>query len=181
MKAYDLSEVDILIVEDNWVMRTLLSTVLNGLGTPHPRAAKNGKDALTEIAMKTPDLIITDWEMGPMNGIEFVRCLRDESASACPTIPVIMLTSHSEMDKVFEARDVGVNEFLAKPFTAKAVYQRIVRLIEHPQQFVRTSDYFGPDRRRKVEGFDGDDRRKVDPDLVMIGDEPNDKGQDDPA
>jgi two-component system chemotaxis response regulator CheY len=170
MNAYDLSEVDILIVEDNWILRTLLAEVLNGLGTPHPRAAKDGTQALTEIALKVPDLVITDWEMSPMNGIEFVRHVRDETASPCPTLPIIMLTGHGDREKVIEARDVGVNEFLIKPFTTAALYQRIVHLIEQPRHFVRAGKYFGPDRRRRVEDFAGEDRRQGDPDLVMLGD-----------
>jgi len=171
MNAYDLSEVDILIIEDNWILRSLLAEVLNGLGTPHPRVAKDGTQALTEIALKVPDLVITDWEMGPMDGIEFVRHVRDETASPCPALPIIMLTGHGEREKVEEARDAGINEFLIKPFTTHALYQRIVYVIERPQHFVRSGGYFGPDRRRKVEDFAGEDRRQENPDLVMLGDD----------
>jgi two-component system chemotaxis response regulator CheY len=171
MNAYDLSEVDLLVVEDNWILRTMLGAVLNGLGTPHPRAAKDGTQALTEIALKVPDLVITDWEMSPMNGIDFVRQVRDETASPCPALPIIMLTGHGEPERVIEARDAGVSEFLVKPFTTKSLYQRIVHLIERPRQFVRSGEYFGPDRRRRVEDFAGEDRRQVDPDLVMLGDD----------
>jgi two-component system chemotaxis response regulator CheY len=171
MNAYDLSEVDILIAEDNWILRTLLVEVLSGLGTPHPRVAKDGTQALTEIALKVPDLVITDWEMGPMNGIELVKHVRDETASRCPALPIIMLTGHGERDRVIEARDAGVNEFLIKPFTTLALYQRIVYLIEQPRHFVRSGEYFGPDRRRRVEDFAGEDRRQDDPDLVMLGDD----------
>ena len=180
MNAYDLSEVEILIVEDYWVMRTLLSAILTGLGAPSPRTAKSGQEALTEIAVKVPDLIITDWEMSPINGIELVRHLRDESVSSCPTIPVIMLTAHCDRGKLVEACDAGINEFLAKPFTVNAIYQRIVRVIEHPQQLIRTVDHFEPDRRRNAEGTSGEERRQVDPDLVLIGDESTDESRVDP-
>ena len=64
-------------------------------------------------------------------------------------IPVIMITGHSTLRRVAEARDVGVTEFLSKPITARGVLQRIGLVVEHPRQFVRTEDYFGPDRRRK--------------------------------
>lgn len=171
MNAYDLSEVDFLIVEDNWILRTMLAELLNGLGTPHPRAARDGSQALTEIALKVPDLVITDWEMSPMNGIELVRHVRDETVSRCPTLPIIMLTGYGEREKVIEARDAGVNEFLIKPFTTRALYQRILQLIEKPRHFVRSDEYFGPDRRRRVEDFAGRDRRQDDPDIVMLGDD----------
>jgi two-component system chemotaxis response regulator CheY len=171
MDAYDLSKIDILVVEDNWILRTLLGAVLNGLGTPHPRAAGDGTQALAEISLKVPDLVITDWEMAPMNGLDFVRRVRDATASPCPTLPIIMLTAHSDGEKVIEARDAGVTEFLTKPFTTNAIYQRIVRVIEQPRQFVRADDYFGPDRRRKVSDFAGEERRKFEADLVMMSDD----------
>jgi len=171
VNAYDLSEIDLLIVEDNWILRTMLVEVLSGLGTPHPRVAKDGTQALTEIALKVPDLVITDWEMSPMNGIDFARHVRDETESPCPTLPIIMLTGHAERERVIEARDAGVNEFLIKPFTTHALYQRIVYLIERPRHFVHSGDYFGPDRRRRVDDFAGVERRRADPDLVMLGDD----------
>jgi len=171
VNAYDLSEIDLLIVEDNRILRTMLAEVLNGLGTPHPRVAKDGTQALAEIALKVPDLVITDWEMKPMNGIDFVRRLRDKAASPAPTLPVIMLTGHGERERVIEARDAGVNEFLIKPFTTHALYQRIVYLIERPRHFVHSDEYFGPDRRRRVQDFAGEERRRTDPDLVMLGDD----------
>jgi two-component system chemotaxis response regulator CheY len=176
MSAYDLAKIDILAVEDNRILRTLLGAVLNGLGAPHPRVASDGEQALGEIALKVPDLVITDWEMAPMDGLEFVRRVRDATASPCPTLPIIMVTAHSDLEKVVEARDAGVTEFLTKPFTTSAVYQRIVRVIEDPRQFVRSDDYFGPDRRRKISDFAGDERRKADPDLVMLEDDELDAG-----
>ena len=60
-----------------------------------------------------------------------------------------MITGHSTERRVNEARDVGVNEFLAKPVTARAVIDRLTQLIENPRPFVRSNDYFGPDRRRR--------------------------------
>ena len=171
VNAYDLSEIDLLIVEDNWILRTMLVEVLSGIGTPHPRVARDGTQALTEIALKVPDLVITDWEMSPMNGIDLVRHVRDETVSPAPTLPIIMLTGHGERERVIEARDAGVNEFLIKPFTTRALYQRIVHLIERPRHFVHSGDYFGPDRRRRVDDFAGAERRRADPDLVMLSED----------
>jgi FixJ family two-component response regulator len=77
--------------------------------------------------------------------------------------PVIMITGHSTMKRVNEARDVGVNEFLSKPVTARGILERITRVVENPRAFVRTQDYFGPDRRRRNDpGYDGLRRRASD-------------------
>ena len=73
-----------------------------------------------------------------------------------------MLTSNTSRDRVREARDIAVTEFLAKPLTAKSLYGRIVTIIESPRQFVRTAIYFGPDRRRAVREHPGVGRRHDD-------------------
>ena len=165
--VYDLSKVRILVADDSRFMRQLLTAVLTGLRIPHPYSAPNGEMALRIISEAKPDLLITDWEMGPMNGIELVRALRDEKTSPNPTIPIIMMASHCALARVIEARDTGANEFIAKPITIDAVYKRLVSLIERPRPFIRLESYFGPDRRRKIEEFAGDDRRETSPNLIM--------------
>jgi DNA-binding response OmpR family regulator len=72
-----------------------------------------------------------------------------------------MLTGHSEKKRVTDARDAGVTEFLAKPISAKGLYQRIVNVVANPRPFIKTKTYFGPDRRRNVtSNYVGPDRRK---------------------
>lgn len=60
-----------------------------------------------------------------------------------------MLTGHAETERVPMSRDAGINHFLTKPASVKALSDRIVSLIDHPRPFIRTQRYFGPDRRRK--------------------------------
>ncbi len=71
-----------------------------------------------------------------------------------------MVTAHSEIDRVIEARDAGMTEYLTKPISAKSLYQRIASTVESERQFIRVSDFFGPDRRRKNTGIKGDERRR---------------------
>jgi DNA-binding response OmpR family regulator len=72
-----------------------------------------------------------------------------------------MVTGHTEKTRVTAARDAGVTEFLAKPISAKALYQRIVNVVANPRPFIRTKTYFGPDRRRGVNAnYTGPERRK---------------------
>src|SRR5665811_296827 len=75
--------------------------------------------------------------------------------------PDIVLTGHSEKKRVVSARDAGVTEFLAKPISAKGLYQRIVNVVANPRPFIKTKTYFGPDRRRNVNpNYVGTERRK---------------------
>jgi DNA-binding NtrC family response regulator len=77
--------------------------------------------------------------------------------------PVIMITGHSTLQRVQAARNAGVNEFLAKPLTARGVVERISQVINHPRQYVRAPNYFGPDRRRRADpNYHGPWRREDD-------------------
>jgi len=72
-----------------------------------------------------------------------------------------MVTGHTEKSRVMAARDAGVTEFLAKPISAKALYQRIVNVVANPRPFIKTKSYFGPDRRRNSSSsYVGMERRK---------------------
>jgi two-component system chemotaxis response regulator CheY len=78
-------------------------------------------------------------------------------------VPIIMITGHTEKQRVEAARDVGVTEFLAKPITAHNLFARIAEIVERPRAFVRCDSYFGPDRRRRqIDDYAGPWRRKED-------------------
>ena len=77
------------------------------------------------------------------------------------TAPIIMVTGHTEKARVTAARDAGITEFLAKPISAKGLYQRILNVVANPRPFIKTKTYFGPDRRRNVNAnYVGPERRK---------------------
>jgi DNA-binding response OmpR family regulator len=72
-----------------------------------------------------------------------------------------MLTGHTERTRVTAARDAGITEFLAKPVSAKRLYQRVFSIVAHPRPFIKTATYFGPDRRRSTSAnYSGPERRK---------------------
>jgi len=145
-----------LIVEDNVHMRTLLKSLLTALGIKHAYEANNGADAFVIMRDKSPDLVLTDLSMKPVDGIAFTREVRTAHDSPNPYVPIIMITGHTERRKVEAARDAGVTEFLAKPITAQGLILRIAEIVERPRAFVRCDGYFGPDRRRrKDENFTG--------------------------
>jgi CheY-like chemotaxis protein len=161
-RTYNLEQVRFLIIEDNINMIALVRSILQALGAKRVYEAADAKTGLDLIPVVQPDMIICDWQMEGMTGLELVCLLRDEK-SPSPFVPIIMLTAHSELDRVKEARDCGVNEFLVKPISAKRLYARIQQIIEHPRPFVQTDTYFGPDRRRRQVDFGGAERRGVQP------------------
>ena len=87
--------------------------------------------------------------MEPVDGLQFVRMVRNERRSPAPYVPIIMVTGFTDKQRVEEARDAGVSEFLAKPVTIEALNARIETIINRPRPFIRTGEFFGPDRRRR--------------------------------
>ncbi len=166
--AYNLSRISVLIVEDNLFMRQLLRGVLTAFGVRSINEAVDGTDALQAVHNWTPDIMFVDWEMEPMNGIEFTKLIRQHESAQLNVCPIIMVSSYTTIKRISSARDSGVNEFLAKPISPQAIYSRIVMTIEHPRQFVQVGQYFGPDRRRKVEEMAGDERRRTEAEYVPI-------------
>ena len=158
---YDLLK--ILIADDNRYTRLLLAEILGAVGVRRIYEVADGAEGLKRMADHPVDVVITDLSMEPMDGIDFVRLLRTSPDSPNQFAPVIMVTGHSTLARVREARDAGVSEFLAKPFNARAVIQRLHWAIERPRPFVQRDDFTGPDRRRRVDpGFRGPGRRPTD-------------------
>ncbi len=160
---YQFTSINVLLVEDNQPMLDLAKSILQtfGVGTVH--TAKNGEDGFRAYCETNADLVIADWMMKPMDGISLTRLIRNDPRSPNPYVPVILMTGFSERRRVIQARDSGVTEFLVKPFNARDLYRRIAQVIERPRQFVRSEDFFGPDRRRKVDpGFQGPYMREGD-------------------
>jgi len=156
---YNLKRLNFLIVDDNKHMRALVKTILHALGAKGTNEASDGADAFKELRHFPADIIICDWNMSPLDGLDFVKLVRTGGDSPNPYVPIIMLTGHTEMSKVIEARDSGVHEFLAKPISAKSLYIRIRTIIEKPREFIKTKHYFGPDRRRRQVEWTGPERR----------------------
>ncbi|HYD31255.1 MAG TPA: response regulator, partial [Azospirillaceae bacterium] len=160
MTGYNLERLNFLVVDDNKHMRALVKTILHALGAKSVLEAADGADAFKELRHFPADIIICDWNMSPLDGLDFVRLVRTGKDSPNPFAAIIMLTGHTEMHRVIEARDAGVHEFLAKPISAKGLYSRVRSIIERPRAFVRTPTYFGPDRRRRQMDYKGKERRK---------------------
>ncbi len=161
MSDYNIERLNFLVVDDNKHMTMLVKTILHALGARNCEEAFDGADAFKVLKHFPADIIICDWIMQPLDGIEFVKLVRTGRDSANPYVPVIMLTGHTEVARVMEARDAGVTEFLAKPVSAKKLYSRIKSIIETPRSFLKAGPFFGPDRRRRqMPSYKGGERRK---------------------
>ncbi|MBU0800663.1 MAG: response regulator [Alphaproteobacteria bacterium] len=161
--SYQMHRISVLVVEDNLPMLEITKSLLLAFGVGNVIGAHNGEMGFEHFCKANPDIVIADWMMKPMDGISFTRKVRNDPASPNPYVPIILMTGFSERRRVFQARDAGVTEFLVKPFNARDLYKRMAQVIERPRQFVRSEDFFGPDRRRKSEQeYTGPQRREAD-------------------
>jgi len=160
MSGLRFDRLRILVVDDNQHMRKLVVTILQAFGCTQIFEAVDAEHAWSVLPDVAPDVILLDWQMTGMTGLDFVKKVRTEPRTPNPFVPIIMLTGHTHIDHVRLARDAGVNEFLAKPVSVKAILSRLMAVIDHPRPFVRAKGYFGPCRRRRAaEDYPGPERR----------------------
>ena len=170
ISGIDLSRISVLVVEDSPFIRTLIVNSIRILGVQTVRSVDDGAEAIEflklvdeqpmKAGMMSVDIIICDWEMSPVNGLMLLRWIRRHKESSDRFKPFVMLSGYSEPKRVQEARDMGVTEFMSKPFSVKALANKLQSVIFKPRQFVHTASYFGPDRRRQEIPISGEDRRK---------------------
>lgn len=148
------SELRALIVDDNAFMRKLIGDVLEGLGFCRQNIfeAGDGQEALDLLADEKVDFIICDWRMEPVDGLAFLRKLRDPRNSPDAFVPVIFCSAYTDEQLIERARDLGVNEVMTKPINVGNLESRVRAVIERPRPFVNDGGYFGPDRRRRRGG-----------------------------
>ncbi|PIW30700.1 MAG: two-component system response regulator [Rhodospirillales bacterium CG15_BIG_FIL_POST_REV_8_21_14_020_66_15] len=160
--GYDFSALRVLVVDDSFHMRELVRTFLEGFGIKEVTVSSDAEEAFDFLVNMDPDLIITDWNMAPVSGLEFVERIRKSANVPNRFVPIIMLTGYTEMKRVEEARDAGINSFLAKPISAASLYKRLVTSVQDKRQYVESSGgYFGPDRRAgKRREYRGKERRE---------------------
>jgi len=159
MSGYRFDRLRVLVVDDNVHMRRLITTILQAFGVAMIFEASNGEAAWELIREHNPDILVLDWVMPGMSGIDLIKMVRANPQSPNPFVPTIMLTGHTSLEHVQQARDAGANEFIAKPVSVKTMMSRLSSVIEHPRPYVRTKAYFGPCRRRRTEEHAGDERR----------------------
>jgi two-component system chemotaxis response regulator CheY len=139
-----VQQLNVLLVDDNAFTRKLVRGLLNNIGVKEITEAADGIAALEMIRAAPPDVIILDWEMPLLNGPELVRIVRSPGMFPVPDVPIIMLSSHGERWRIVESVKLGVNEFLCKPVSAKALLDRLVSILLKPREIVHFKGYYGP-------------------------------------
>jgi len=168
----------ILIVEDQLQIRGLLASVMRTFGVGNIPRASSGAEAieLLRTVSRDPnaagasrvDAILSDWVMHPVDGAMLLRWVRKHRESPNRFMPFVMITAFSDPARVQLARDLGVTEFLTKPFSAQSVATHLMSALQDKRRFVRIGSFFGPDRRRR-EALNPEERRDAEESDIAKG------------
>ncbi len=123
--AYEIKK--ILVVEDLSIMRRLLINTLKGIGYHDILEAENGNEALELMGKHHFDIVITDWMMPKLSGLDLARAMK--STKKLADIPILMVTSKDDKTDVMVAMRVKVNDYIIKPFNARTLESKINKII----------------------------------------------------
>ncbi len=179
MAQYDFTRLSILLVEDSKFMCNLMSGILRAMGIERILVVNNGEEAISimsplnkpkdsMVGFSGVDVVISDFFMPVVDGSMFLRWIRLAPKSPDRFLPFIMMSAAADRDVITKSRDAGVDEFLAKPFSAETIMKRLISVIEHPRQIIYCPTYFGPDRRRRAKPVENDLRKTKKEDIEII-------------
>ena len=125
MSNLDLT-LKVLVVDDMATMRRILKNVLKQIGYTDLHEAEDGAVGLKKLREGGFGLVVSDWNMPVMTGIELLRAIRADSD--IKHLPVLMVTAEAQKDNIIEAVQAGVNNYVVKPFTADALLEKLQKI-----------------------------------------------------
>jgi two-component system chemotaxis response regulator CheY len=118
----------VLVVDDMMSMRNIVKRALREIGYQNIHDAMDGEEALEKLKSGGFGLVLLDWNMPVMSGIELLRTIRADPA--LKAIPVLMITAEAKMDNIMEAVQAGVSDYLVKPFSEQALQEKLEKIFQ---------------------------------------------------
>ena len=116
----------VLVVDDMSTMRRIIKNVLRQIGYTSVEEAADGKEALEKLKGGGFGLVVSDWNMPVMSGIELLKAIRADAE--LKTLPVLMVTAEAQKENIIEAVQAGVSNYVVKPFTAEALLEKLTKV-----------------------------------------------------
>ena len=123
--------IKVLVVDDMSTMRRIVKNVLRQIGFSDIVEAENGQDALTQLRAGGFGLVVSDWNMPVMQGIELLRAVRADPE--LKTLPFLMVTAEAQKENLIEAVQAGVSNYVVKPFTAEVLQGKLEKIFANVQ------------------------------------------------
>lgn len=121
-------DMNVLVVDDAATMRRIVRSLLRELGIKNVREAEDGEIAFEDLKRQKADLVVSDWAMPKMTGIELLRAIRQDEA--LKDTPVLMVTAESKKENIMEAVQAGVNNYIVKPFNSKTLEEKLNKIFK---------------------------------------------------
>ena len=118
----------VLIVDDFATMRRILKNILKQIGFSNIAEADDGKTALAKLKDRKFDLVLCDWNMPEMSGLELLQKVRSDDE--LKDTPFVMVTAEAQKDNILEAVKAGVNNYVVKPFTAETIGEKLKKVFD---------------------------------------------------
>ena len=134
----------VLIADRSQFARRLTRNMLVTLGARSVIDAADGAAALEAISSNKPDVLIIDWDLPVLSGIEVIKKIRSPETFPYPDLPILMLTMHTERRYVVQALGHGANEFLAKPTSTMALKDRLISVLCRGRTMVKLGEFYVP-------------------------------------
>ena len=116
----------VLVVDDFATMRRIVKNILKQLGYDDITEAEDGESALSKLKTGNYELLVTDWNMPNMSGIDLLREIRSDAK--LKELPVLMVTAESQKENIMEAAKAGVNNYIVKPFTPEIFNAKLAKI-----------------------------------------------------
>jgi len=142
-----LKGTSILVADASKHIQNVVKGILRQFGCADPVAVSDGSAALSAYRERLFDAVICESLLPELSGFDFVRAVRRLDDPVTAFNPIILLTSHTQKENIFTARDAGTTAVLAKPISPKLLFERLMWVSNDGRSFVRTPNYIGPDRR----------------------------------
>ena len=152
-----------LVADPHAYLSSIWSSTLRGFGANQVIEVRDASEASEALTQYKVDLLLCDAKLPPVDGLKFAHSIRWNKDSNFRTIPILMMTNDTRSTAIAKARDCGANMIVVKPLSPANLYDHLVWVAFNSRKFVDSPNYFGPDRRFKIEGFPGGvGRRKSD-------------------
>jgi CheY-like chemotaxis protein len=152
-----------LVADPNPYFSRIVIGLLRSFGANNTAEARNSFDAIQILNSQKVDIVLCDDKLPPHGGLQVTHAIRRKTDNENRTAPILIMAGDTRETLIRIARDAGANMVIAKPLSPASLYDRLTWIAFNPRQFVDTPNYYGPDRRFKIEGFPGGvGRRKGD-------------------
>jgi len=167
----NLRDLVILIADPSSYITMLIHSMLRGFGANKIVEVRNSIGVLQALTGQKVDILICDLRLPAQGGLQLTHAIRAKKDNEHRTIPILIMASDSREATVKRARDAGANMVIAKPISPASLYDRLSWIAFNPRKFVDAANYFGPDRRFKIEGYPGGVGRRAGDKVVEVAEQ----------